>query len=152
MNRKYLPLLASLTACGLLLVAGCSTELPGPPPANSSASNSPSLYGVEPVKLTTADFHTSVLGSNGPAMVDCYADWCGPCRQLAPIVAELAADYDGRVLIGKLDVDASEEIARKYQITSIPTVLFFQNGELVDRVVGLESKQSLQRRLDSLLQ
>jgi len=96
--------------------------------------------------LTSADFKSTI--ASGVTLVDMYADWCGPCQALAPIVAELATDYEGKANITKLDVDASSDIAGEFGVMSIPTILVFKDGELVDKTVGLQSKEDLSAILD----
>ena len=85
-----------------------------------------------------------------PIMVDFFADWCGPCQMLSPIVEELAGEYDGKVNIVKVDIDEAQEIAQEYGVTSIPTILFIRQGELVDKLVGFQSKDALKEKLDSM--
>jgi thioredoxin 1 len=85
------------------------------------------------------------------AVVDCYADWCAPCRMIAPFIEELAGEYDGRVAFLKLDVDSSPNVAIQYGIRSIPTLLFFKNGQLVDQQIGALPKHVLKQRVESLL-
>ena len=103
------------------------------------------------VKLTTENFDEQVLRSEQPVLVDFYADWCGPCQALGPVVDQLAADYEGRARIGKLDVDAAGEVAQRYGVQSIPTLLFVKNGEVVDQVVGAMPGSKLAEKLDSML-
>ena len=103
------------------------------------------------VQFTDANFETEVLNSKVPVLVDFFADWCGPCQSLSPIVEELARDYAGRIKIGKVDVDQNQRIAEKFGIASIPTVMFFKTGKNVDKVIGLESKAQLRKRLDKML-
>lgn len=88
----------------------------------------------------------------GVVLVDFWAEWCGPCRRLAPTVDQLASDFDGRAKVGKLDVDANPNIAARFQIRGIPTLLIFKNGQLADTVVGLASKEDLAGRLEQQLQ
>ena len=89
---------------------------------------------------------------SGVVLVDFWAEWCGPCRRLAPTVDQLASDFDGRATVGKLDVDANPNVAARFQIRGIPTILIFKNGELADTVVGLASKEDLTGRLEQQLQ
>lgn len=103
------------------------------------------------VDLTAENFDKLVLESDRLVLVDFYADWCGPCQALGPVVAELAAEYDGRVTIGKLDVDGSGDVAQRYGVRSIPTLLFVKNGEVVEQVVGAMPKRKLAEKLESLL-
>ena len=93
----------------------------------------------------------AVLGEGMPVMVDFWAPWCGPCRRVSPIVEELAAEYEGKVKICKCNVDENDGIPMKYSIRNIPTLLFFKNGELVDRLVGAVPKQEIEDKLKSLL-
>jgi len=81
-------------------------------------------------------FDQDVLQASGAVLVDFYADWCGPCKMMAPVIDQIAADYEGRLTVGKLDVDAAQDIAMRYGIMGIPTLGFFRGGELVDRLVG----------------
>ena len=84
-------------------------------------------------------------------MVDFWATWCGPCRAIAPVVEELAQEYEGKAVIGKCNVDECDDVPMKYGIRSIPTLLFFKNGELVDRLVGASSKSAIAQKIDALL-
>lgn len=102
------------------------------------------------LKITDANF-AETLNTDKPVMVDFWATWCGPCRALAPVVEELAADYEGKAVIGKCNVDENEELPMKYGIRNIPTLLFFKNGELVDRLVGAAPKADIARKIDALL-
>jgi thioredoxin 1 len=87
-------------------------------------------------KFEESTFDQDVLGSSGAVLVDFYADWCGPCKMMAPVVEQIAAEYDGRVSVGKLDVDVAQEIAIRYGIMGVPTLGYFRGGKLVDRLVG----------------
>ncbi len=103
------------------------------------------------VEITDSNFESTVLNSDRPAVVDFWAVWCGPCRIVAPIVEELAGEYEGKAVIGKLDVDSNRETAVKFGIQAIPTMLFFKNGEVADRIVGAADKKTIQAKLDALL-
>lgn len=103
------------------------------------------------LELTDSNFDEVVLKSDKPVLVDFWAEWCGPCRMVAPIVAELANEYEGRAIVGKMDVDSSPQTAVKYGIRNIPTILFFKNGEIVDKQVGAVPKTILASKLDAVI-
>ena len=103
------------------------------------------------LELTDANFEENVINSDKPALVDFWAVWCGPCRMVGPIVEELANDYEGKAIIGKVDVDNNPEIAQKYGIRNIPTILFIKNGEVVDKQVGATPKATLAEKIDAML-
>lgn len=100
-------------------------------------------------QFTDANFQKEALESDIPVLVDFYADWCGPCKMIAPLVAELADEYAGVFKIGKLNVDDNPETAQKYRVMTIPTLLFIKNGEVVDTVVGVVPKKALQDKIES---
>lgn len=102
------------------------------------------------VKITNENFET-LKNNELPLVVDFWATWCGPCRMIAPIVEELAKEYDGRINVGKCDVEECEEIAAEFGIRNIPTLLFFKNGEVVDKLVGAVQKNKLDEKFKSLL-
>jgi thioredoxin len=101
--------------------------------------------------VTDADFEAMVLRSATPVLLDCWADWCGPCHALAPTIDALARDYAGRVLVAKLDVDANPATASHYAVQGIPTMLLFRGGQLVDRLVGVQPRGAIDARLQPLL-
>ncbi len=103
------------------------------------------------LEFTDANFEELVLKADKPVIVDFWAVWCGPCRMVGPIVQEIGEEYGDKAVVGKLDVDHNPETARKYSIRNIPTILFFKNGEVVDKQVGAVPKQVLAGKLDSLL-
>lgn len=103
-------------------------------------------------ELSDQAFETQVVQSPTPVLVDFWAEWCGPCRMLTPVIEQLAAEYDGKVKIFKLNVDQHVASAAKFNIMNIPTLLFFKGGREVDRVVGVAPKEALARKLDLLLQ
>ena len=103
------------------------------------------------LEITDANFEELVLKSEKPVIVDFWAVWCGPCRMVGPIVQEIGEDYKDKAVVGKLDVDHNPESARKFGIRNIPTVLYFKNGEVVDKQVGAAPKTAFVAKLDALL-
>jgi len=103
------------------------------------------------LEITDANFEELVVNSDKPVMIDFWAVWCGPCRMIAPIVEEMSTEYEGKAVIGKVDVDSNPNIAMKYGIRNIPTVLFVKGGEVVDKQVGAAPKQAFTAKLDALL-
>jgi len=103
------------------------------------------------VELTDSNFEQEVLKAETPVLVDFWAEWCGPCRMVGPVVDELAGDYEGKVKVGKVDVDNNPQISMKYGIRSIPSLLIFKDGEVVDQIVGAVPKPHLQKQLDAQL-
>ena len=105
----------------------------------------------KPVNITDDTFEQEVLQSERPVIVDFWATWCGPCKMIAPILEEVAAEYADKVKVVKLDVDANNKTAGKYNIMSIPSLLFFKGGEMVDQVVGAIPKAQLTARLEKVI-
>ncbi|HLV63914.1 thioredoxin [Galbibacter sp.] len=103
------------------------------------------------LEITDATFEETVLKSDKPVMVDFWAAWCGPCRMVGPIIDQISEEYEGKAIVGKLDVDANQEFAAKYGVRNIPTVLVFHKGELVGRQVGVSPKNAYTDAIDSLL-
>jgi len=122
---------------GVVPVCGrCGTELPA--------------AGTKPVELTDSTLDSTIRSAGAkPVLVDCWAAWCGPCRALAPILETLAAESAGRYVIAKLDIDANPRTASQYGVQSIPTLLIFKNGRLVDQLVGLQSKAAILAKLNA---
>ncbi len=103
------------------------------------------------LEITDANFDEIVLKSDKPVLVDFWAEWCGPCRMVGPIVEEIGRDYDGKAVVGKLDVDSNPDVAMRYGIRNIPTILFFKNGEVADKQVGAVPKSVLVTKVEALL-
>ena len=103
------------------------------------------------IEITDATFEEVVLKSDKPVVVDFWAEWCGPCKMLGPTIEELSKDFEGQVVVGKVDVDANQDFASQYGVRNIPTVLIFQNGEVVGRQVGVAPKQTYAEALNQLV-
>ena len=102
-------------------------------------------------KFTSADFEKEVLQSDKPVLVDFFADWCGPCKMMAPVVEQLAEELEGKAKVGKLNIDENMDIAEKYRVMNIPTFLIFKDGQEKERIVGAVSKNELKNNLEQTL-
>ena len=102
------------------------------------------------IKVTDENFE-ELLNSGKPMVLDFWAEWCGPCRMVSPVIDELASEYEGRVTIGKVDVDSNNDVVGQFGIRNIPTVLFFKDGKLVDKQVGVTQKSAFVTKIDALL-
>ena len=103
------------------------------------------------VELTDSNFQELVLNSDKPVLVDFWAAWCGPCRMLGPIIEELHDDFQGKAIVGKVDVDNNQQVSMDYGIRNIPTVLIFKNGVVVDKIVGVAPKETIAEKLNAYL-
>lgn len=106
---------------------------------------------AKPLTFTDDNFESEVLKSDVPVLVDFWAEWCGPCKMIAPSVEELAGEFEGKAKIGKLDVDNNQNVAFKYGIRSIPSLLIFKNGEVVEQIIGAVPKNQIKTKLESSL-
>jgi thioredoxin 1 len=103
------------------------------------------------IEITDQNFEETVLKSDKPVLVDFWAEWCGPCLMIAPAIEELAQEYQGKFVIGKMNVDNNSDIPMEYGIRNIPTLLFFKNGEIIDKQVGASPKSALKSKIDAIL-
>ena len=103
------------------------------------------------LEITDNNFEETVLKSDKPVLVDFWAAWCGPCRMVGPIIDEISTEYEGKAVVGKVDIDSNQQYAAQFGVRNIPTVLIFKNGELVDRKVGVSSKSDYTGAIDSLI-
>ncbi len=106
---------------------------------------------AEPVEVNEQNWDQQVINSDVPVMVDFWAEWCGPCKMIAPAVHDMALEYDGQLNVGKLDVDSSPNIAMQYGVRSIPALIFFKEGKPVDQIIGAVPKGALKKKIDSVL-
>lgn len=109
------------------------------------------MAGPNTLEFTDANFAEQVLKSDKPVLVDFWAEWCAPCRALSPVIDELASEYVGRAKVGKVDTDAAQDVSMQYGVSSIPTVLVFNRGEVVERFIGLRGKKDFQTTLNKLV-
>lgn len=158
-NHRWIMVGAVVAILALLAVvaAGCEQEEETKPePAEKTTEQDPGQPegGAEGkiegkiIKVDGASFDSEVLKADGPVLIDFYADWCGPCHALHPILEELAADYAGKVKFTRVDVDNNGDLARKYDVRGIPALFVIKNGEVVDQTVGLQGKADLQAMLN----
>lgn len=108
------------------------------------------LNKIMALQITDANFE-ELVNSGKPMVVDFWAEWCGPCRMVGPIIDELATEYEGKVLIGKVDVDSNDEIPGQFGVRNIPTVLFFKDGKMVDKIVGAVAKSTFEEKIKAIL-
>ena len=106
---------------------------------------------VQPKSVTEQTFESEVVKSSTPVLVDFWATWCGPCKMIAPIVEEIAGEYEGKLKVLKLDVDENSGVAAKYSVMSIPTLGIFRSGQLIERIIGYMPKEQLKKRIDAAL-
>ncbi len=102
-------------------------------------------------EFTDSNFQAEAIDKEGVAVVDFWAEWCGPCRLVGPVIDELSKDFEGKATVGKVNVDTNPEVSMKYGVRSIPTILFLKNGEVVDKHVGTATKQTLASKLEALI-
>ena len=141
-------LLFSFAGCGVVV----TDEMPtanGTQPENGSPDSDTESHGA--VTITEDSFQKDVLENPRVVMVDCWAPWCGPCVQLAPVVEEIAGEFQDRAVVGKLNVDNAPTLAQNYNVTGIPALLFFRNGQLIDTMVGLQPKENIVAKLNELI-
>ena len=108
------------------------------------------MAGLNIINLTQDNFAKEVLESQTPVLVDFWAEWCGPCKMIAPVLDELADEYDGKVRIGKVNIDNEQGLAAEYGVRAIPTLLLFQKGQVAEQIVGLKSKRDLKNSFDKV--
>jgi thioredoxin len=109
------------------------------------------MAGADTLTFSDDNFEGDVIQSDKPVLVDFWAEWCGPCKALAPVIDDLATEYKGRIKVGKVDTDANREVSVRFSISAIPTVIFFNKGEIVEKLVGLRSKKDFQTILNKFV-
>lgn len=109
------------------------------------------MAGAHTLEFTDQNFETDVLNASEPVLVDFWAEWCGPCKALGPVIDELAKHYAGKVKVGKLDTDANRDVSVKFSVSAIPTVILFNNGEVVEKFVGLRSRKDFETAIDKVV-
>ena len=120
-------------------------------PSRCGRCGQPLATTLAPVGVTDSTFDAIVLRASAPVLLDCWADWCGPCHALAPTIDDIARAHAGRLVVGKLDVDANPETASRFGVRSIPTLLLFKDGQLVERIVGAQPRGAIEARLHPLI-
>ncbi len=103
------------------------------------------------IEFTDANFEAEVIASTEPVLVDFWAPWCGPCKMIAPIVAEISTEYSGKIKVGKVNTDDNKQVAATYGVMSIPTLMIFKDGEVVERIIGAQPKEKVTDKIDSVL-
>jgi thioredoxin 1 len=103
------------------------------------------------IEFTDANFQAEVIASTEPVLVDFWAPWCGPCKMIAPIVAEISTEYSGKIKVGKVNTDDNQQVAATYGVMSIPTLMIFKDGEVVERIIGAQPKGAVTGKIDSVL-
>ena len=109
------------------------------------------MAGADTLEFSDANFDETVLQSDIPVLVDFWAEWCAPCRAIAPVIDQLATEYNGKVKVGKVDTDANREVSIRFAVSAIPTAILFRGGEIIEKFVGLRSKKDLQTLLDRVI-
>ena len=157
MNRAHF-LLSVFTVAGFLVACSRSTDptvdeakAANPTTQEKGATRAKPEANPHLIALTDAAFDETVLKASTPVFVDFWAEWCGPCKMIAPVFAELATAYEGKIKFGKVDIDQNSKVTQQYGITAIPALLLFKNGRVAETVVGVKSKEELKRLLDKHL-
>lgn len=156
--KRFVGLLCVLLVAGWV---GCEGAKAPESKENKAAANAPAGNQAASAEaagedhhakvISEASFETDVLKSEQVVLVDCWAPWCGPCRTIAPVIEEIAHEFEGQALVAKLDVDTAPGISQKYSINAIPALLFFKNGEVVDTIVGVQPKEQIVAKLKAAM-